>query len=235
MGKKKKKKKDKDKERDHSVEEGGEERKRRKKKHKHHREESEGREERRKHKHHHRRREEDGKVEETDRGIVGSHLEKRDDNVGNIIDIQKEATDDITDIKKDAIEENKVRRETKDFEEGSQGAELGILQLGPDHAVGTDVPSKERVEQNQIIATAPTLSDSPGIEKSSEHFLENANGVDKCEESLANPIESDMEVNHDDAMEQKIAYSEVSSFQADVMEEEEVEEEEDDEARRKEE
>merc|ERR1719266_2293730 len=43
-----------------------------------------------------------------------------------------------------------------------------------------------------------------------------------------------MEVNHDDAMEQKIAYSEVSSFQADVMEEE-VEEEEDDEARRKEE
>ena len=228
--KKKKKKKDKDKERDHSVEEGGEERKRRKKKHKHHREESEGREERRKHKHHHRRREEDGKVEETDRGIVGSHLEKRDDNVGKIIDIQKEAMDDITDMKKDANEEKKVGRETKDFEEGSQGAELGILQLGPDHAVGTDVPSKERVEQNQIIATAPTLSDSPGIERSSEHFLENANGV---EESLANPIESDMEVNHDDAMEQKIAYSEVSSFQADVMEGEV--EEEDDEARRKEE
>ena len=223
--KKKKKKKDKDKERDHSVEEGGEERKRRKKKHKHHREESEGREERRKHKHHHRRREEDGKVEETDRGIVGSHLEKRDDNVGKIIDIQKEAMDDITDMKKDANEENKVGRETKDFEEGSQGAELG-----PDDAVGTDVPSKERVEQNQIIATAPTPSDSPGIERSSEHFLENANGV---EESLANPIESDMEVNHDDAMEQKIAYSEVSSFQADVMEGEV--EEEDDEARRKEE
>ena len=230
--KEKKKKKKKDKDRDQSVGEGGEERKRKKKKHKDkHREESEGREERRKHKHHHRRRDEGGEVEETEENI-----EKKEKDIGKSSD-REDMPNLGMDVMRRDISDEKKDIEIKYLDEGRSGGraeEVGVLQLEQaDDAVGTDVPAKERVEQNPtLIAAPPNLSDSPGIEKRPEHNLDESatNSVEKSEETLVNPmqsIDSDMLANHTEAFEEKIASSQ--------MDLEEEEEEEDGEARRKEE
>jgi len=239
--KKKKKKKDKDKDRDQSGGEGGEERKRRKKKHKQHREESEGREERRKHRHHHRRREEGGEVEETERKVEESHLEKKDEDIGKSRDREDMQNRGMDEMRREASETERERNYLEGENcSGGRVEEVGVLQLEfeqPDDPVGTDVPAaRERVEQNPIIAAAPTLSDSPGIERRPEHSLnESTNSGEMSEETLVNPMQSrdsDMVENHTEAVEEKIASSQVSSSQVEFEEEEE---EEDDEARRKEE
>merc|ERR1719234_1503033 len=227
--KKKKKKKDKDKDRDGEDGEEGEEKekRRRRKKHKHHsREESEGREERRRHRHHHRRREEGGEVvEKLERKIEESHLEKKDEDISKIRDIQKHALDER---KTDGSEEKKDREgERKYLDDGSSGGrvaleEVGVLQFEPDDAVGTDVSPEERVEQNPIIANAPDLSDRPGIERRPEHLLdESVNSVEKSDEILVNPMDlrdSDVLSNNTEAAEEKIEPSQVD------LEEEEEEE-----------
>merc|ERR1712108_49045 len=124
-------------------------------------------------------------------------------------------------MRRDGSDEQKdiIERETKYLDEGSSGGraeEVGVLQLErADDAVGTDVPPKERVEQNPpLIAAPPTLYDSPRIERRPEHSLDESanNSVEKSEETLVNPMQSrdsDMLANHTEAVEEKIASSQL--------------------------